>query len=67
MVSSFFVFLSYSYLGAAGNFLAPASGLSFNGFKTVIEIDTIGTFNTSKAVYDKYMKVGYYKVLIIVK
>ncbi|XP_033630116.1 peroxisomal 2,4-dienoyl-CoA reductase-like [Asterias rubens] len=43
--------------GAAGNFLAPASGLSFNGFKTVIEIDTLGTFNTSKAVYDKYMKI----------
>ncbi|XP_038048260.1 peroxisomal 2,4-dienoyl-CoA reductase-like isoform X2 [Patiria miniata] len=41
--------------GAAGNFLVPASGLSYNGFKTVMEIDTMGTYNTSKAVYDKYM------------
>ncbi|XP_071960144.1 peroxisomal 2,4-dienoyl-CoA reductase [(3E)-enoyl-CoA-producing]-like [Antedon mediterranea] len=42
--------------GAAGNFLCPAESMSFNAFKTVIEIDTIGTFNISKAVYDKYMK-----------
>ena len=27
--------------GAAGNFLAPISGLSENAFKTVIEIDTV--------------------------
>jgi peroxisomal 2,4-dienoyl-CoA reductase len=27
--------------GAAGNFLAPISGLSENGFRTVIEIDTV--------------------------
>ena len=30
--------------GAAGNFLAPISGLSENGFRTVIEIDTVGPF-----------------------
>ncbi|XP_072415770.1 peroxisomal 2,4-dienoyl-CoA reductase [(3E)-enoyl-CoA-producing] isoform X2 [Chiloscyllium punctatum] len=42
--------------GAAGNFLCPASGLSFNAFKTVLEIDTIGTFNTSKALYQKWFK-----------
>ncbi|KAL6305733.1 hypothetical protein BKA93DRAFT_212553 [Sparassis latifolia] len=35
--------------GAAGNFLAPISGLSENGFKTVVEIDTFGTYNTIKA------------------
>ncbi|OBZ78773.1 Peroxisomal 2,4-dienoyl-CoA reductase SPS19 [Grifola frondosa] len=35
--------------GAAGNFLAPISKLSENGFRTVIEIDTIGTYNTIKA------------------
>jgi peroxisomal 2,4-dienoyl-CoA reductase len=33
--------------GAAGNFLASASKLSTNGFKTVLEIDTLGTFNMS--------------------
>jgi peroxisomal 2,4-dienoyl-CoA reductase len=38
--------------GAAGNFLAPAAGLSPNGFKTVIEIDLVGTFNTTRAAFE---------------
>lgn len=42
--------------GAAGNFLCPASKLSYNGIKTVLDIDTLGTFNASKAVYNKYFK-----------
>lgn len=42
--------------GAAGNFLAPAAALSYNGFKTVIAIDTLGTYNVSKAAFDKYLK-----------
>jgi hypothetical protein len=33
--------------GAAGNFLAPISGLSENGFRTVIEIDTVGPLSCS--------------------
>ncbi|XP_020779987.2 peroxisomal 2,4-dienoyl-CoA reductase [(3E)-enoyl-CoA-producing] isoform X1 [Boleophthalmus pectinirostris] len=41
---------------AAGNFLCPATSLSFNAFKTVLEIDTMGTFNTSKVVYEKWFK-----------
>lgn len=41
---------------AAGNFLCPASSLSFNAFKTVLEIDTMGTFNTSKVLYEKWFK-----------
>lgn len=44
---------------AAGNFLCPATALSFNAFKTVMEIDTMGTFNTSKVVYEKWFKVQY--------
>lgn len=39
--------------GAAGNFLCPASQLSYNGFRTVIEIDTIGTFNFSRACFER--------------
>lgn len=35
--------------GAAGNFLSPISTLSANAFKTVIDIDTIGSYNTLKA------------------
>ncbi|XP_029803897.1 peroxisomal 2,4-dienoyl-CoA reductase [Suricata suricatta] len=39
---------------AAGNFLCPASALSFNAFKTVMDIDTLGTFNTSRVLYEKF-------------
>ncbi|XP_038007248.1 peroxisomal 2,4-dienoyl-CoA reductase isoform X1 [Motacilla alba alba] len=42
--------------GAAGNFLCPASALSFNAFKTVIDIDTMGTFNASKVLFEKYFR-----------
>lgn len=42
--------------GAAGNFLAQADQISHNGFKTVLEIDTIGTFNMSKEVFNQSMK-----------
>ncbi|KAM5198180.1 peroxisomal 2,4-dienoyl-CoA reductase [(3E)-enoyl-CoA-producing] isoform 1-T1 [Hipposideros larvatus] len=38
---------------AAGNFLCPASALSFNAFKTVMDIDTLGTFNMSRMLYEK--------------
>jgi len=44
--------------GAAGNFLAPAAGLSSNGFKTVIEIDLVGTFNTTRAAFEALQKSG---------
>ena len=36
---------------AAGNFLCPVSSMSSNAFRTVWEIDTLGTFNLSRAVY----------------
>lgn len=35
--------------GAAGNFPAPVDGISPNGFKSVVDIDLIGTFHTIKA------------------
>ena len=35
--------------GAAGNFPAPVDGISPNGFKTVVEIDLLGTYHTIKA------------------
>ncbi|KAJ4385538.1 peroxisomal 2 4-dienoyl-CoA reductase sps19 [Gnomoniopsis smithogilvyi] len=41
--------IDFVIAGAAGNFVVPLAGLSPNGFKSVIEIDTIGTFNTIKA------------------
>ena len=42
--------------GAAGNFLAPAAQLSYNGFKTVMAIDALGTFNVSRAAFDKRLR-----------
>ncbi|XP_007661848.1 peroxisomal 2,4-dienoyl-CoA reductase [(3E)-enoyl-CoA-producing] [Ornithorhynchus anatinus] len=42
--------------GAAGNFLCPAKALSFNAYKTVIDIDTIGTFNASKVLFEKWFQ-----------
>lgn len=41
--------IDYVICGAAGNFLVPISVMSENAFKTVLEIDTIGSFNTIKA------------------
>lgn len=42
---------------AAGNFLAPAEDLSPNGFRTVIEIDSVGTFTMCHAAL-KYLRKG---------
>ncbi|KAG2454386.1 hypothetical protein HYH02_001409 [Chlamydomonas schloesseri] len=36
---------------AAGNFLATSEELSVNGFKTVMEIDAVGTFTMSRAAF----------------
>jgi NAD(P)-dependent dehydrogenase (short-subunit alcohol dehydrogenase family) len=38
--------------GAAGNFLAPATGMSANGFRTVVDIDLMGTFNVFRQGHD---------------
>lgn len=35
--------------GAAGNFPAPVDGISPNGFKSVVDIDLLGTYNSVKA------------------
>ena len=44
--------------GAAGNFPAPALGMSANGFKAVVDIDLLGTFNTCRAAYEHLKKPG---------
>lgn len=44
--------------GAAGNFVAPGAGMSANGFKAVIDIDLLGTFNVFRASYDLLRKPG---------
>lgn len=42
--------------GAAGNFLCAAEELSSNGFGTVVDIDTKGTFNVCRAAFDELKK-----------
>jgi NAD(P)-dependent dehydrogenase (short-subunit alcohol dehydrogenase family) len=44
--------------GAAGNFPAPALGMSANAFKSVVDIDLLGTFNTCRAVYEYLRRPG---------
>ncbi|MBS1831326.1 MAG: SDR family oxidoreductase [Acidobacteria bacterium] len=44
--------------GAAGNFPAPVLGMSANGFKAVIDIDLLGTFNTCRAAHQFLRKPG---------
>jgi NAD(P)-dependent dehydrogenase (short-subunit alcohol dehydrogenase family) len=44
--------------GAAGNFPAPALGMSANGFKSVVDIDLLGTFNTCRAAYEHLVRPG---------
>jgi NAD(P)-dependent dehydrogenase (short-subunit alcohol dehydrogenase family) len=44
--------------GAAGNFLCAANTLSPNGFKTVVDIDLIGTFNVMRRAYEHLSKPG---------
>lgn len=44
--------------GAAGNFMSPAVGISANGFRTVVDIDLMGTYNVFRAAYDVVRKPG---------
>lgn len=44
--------------GAAGNFPAPVTGMSANGFKAVIDIDLLGTFNVCRAAHEHLRKPG---------
>ncbi len=44
--------------GAAGNFVAPATSISSNGFRAVIEIDLLGTFHVLRASFDLLRKPG---------
>ncbi|KAF9218481.1 NAD(P)-binding protein [Gyrodon lividus] len=50
--------IDFVICGAAGNFLATIDGMSENAFRTVIEIDTMGTFNTVKATLP-YVRVSH--------
>lgn len=42
--------------GAAGNFLQPVATMSYNAFKTVMDIDANGTFNVSRAAFERWLR-----------
>ena len=44
--------------GAAGNFPAPVAMMSSNGFKAVMDIDVLGTFNACRSAFEKMNKPG---------
>ena len=41
---------------AAGNFPATLDNISYNGFRTIVDIDLQGTYNVTKAAYEKALK-----------
>ena len=41
---------------AAGMFPAPIEKMSYNGFKTIVDIDLLGTYNGTKAAFTAYLK-----------
>ncbi|KAI9275894.1 hypothetical protein BDA99DRAFT_457643 [Phascolomyces articulosus] len=49
--------IDYLINGAAGNFLATMKDLSYNAFRTVIEIDLLGSWNLTKAA-SEYLKAS---------
>lgn len=50
--------IDFLFCAAAGNFPAPALGMSANGFKAVVDIDLLGTFNTCRAAHEHLRKPG---------
>jgi len=50
--------IDFVFAAAAGNFPAPVAGMSANGFKAVIDIDVLGTFNTYRAAHALLRKPG---------
>src|SRR5450432_2356343 len=44
--------------GAAGNFPAPALGMSSNGFRAVVDFDLVGTFNGCRAGFEHLRQPG---------
>jgi len=44
--------------GAAGNFLCSANRMSANGFKSVVDIDLLGTFHVMRQAFEHLRKPG---------
>ncbi|KAK5990547.1 Peroxisomal 2,4-dienoyl-CoA reductase SPS19 [Cladobotryum mycophilum] len=57
--------IDYVIAGAAGNFIAPIEKLSPNAFKTVMDIDVIGTYNTIKATLPHMLKSSSPRIIYV--
>lgn len=50
--------------GAAGNFFSAAEAISAKGFRTVVEIDLLGSFHTARAAFD-HLKASRGSILFV--
>lgn len=50
--------------GAAGNFFSAAEAISPKGFRTVVEIDLLGSFHTARAAFD-HLKASRGSILFV--
>ncbi|KAM0424781.1 hypothetical protein ACHAPT_010091 [Fusarium lateritium] len=57
--------IDFVIAGAAGNFVAPIEGMSSNAFKTVIDIDVLGTFNTIKATMPHLLRSSTPRIIYV--
>jgi NAD(P)-dependent dehydrogenase (short-subunit alcohol dehydrogenase family) len=57
-IASTFNAIDILVCGAAGNFSASAEKISANGFKSVVDIDLLGTFNTCRSAFPHLKKPG---------
>ncbi|CAG9938186.1 unnamed protein product [Clonostachys rosea f. rosea IK726] len=57
--------IDFVIAGAAGNFIAPIDGLSPNAFKSVIDIDVLGTFNTIKATIPHLLRSSSPRIVFV--
>ena len=48
--------IDFVIAGAAGNFLCDFNHLSSNAFKSIVDIDLLGSFNTVKATFEQLRK-----------
>ncbi|KJZ73474.1 hypothetical protein HIM_07030 [Hirsutella minnesotensis 3608] len=57
--------IDFVIAGAAGNFVVSLEGMSANAFKSVMEIDTLGTFHTIKATMPHLLRSPTPRILFI--
>ncbi|GJN68517.1 hypothetical protein PLICBS_002560 [Purpureocillium lilacinum] len=57
--------IDFVIAGAAGNFIVSLDGMSPNAFKSVMDIDVLGTFNTIKATIPHLLKSSSPRIIYV--